>query len=161
MKSEVWIRWCLEHGADPHGRSYNGRIDVLTNAGQHASMQTLQLLVAYGADIRRSNALHGAAEDRRVDRVDVIHWLLDEVGILINQRRYEDDDWWSDMETPLHRAVVGNSPHSARVLLQRGADTSLRDYSGRPARDLALWLPEHDDVLEVWRIGSRIRRLVW
>lgn len=39
---------------------------------------------------------------------------------------------------PIHGAVLGGSPDVVRLLLENGADPTLRDYNGRDARTLAL-----------------------
>jgi hypothetical protein len=84
VDNEARVRWCLEHGADPNARSDSGYMDVLSHAGQYASVSTLRLLAAYGANFRSSNALHRAAEREGTGQAKALLWLLDEG----NQREF-------------------------------------------------------------------------
>ncbi|KAH8429701.1 uncharacterized protein LDX57_007373 [Aspergillus melleus] len=80
--NETRVRWCLEHGADPNARNRNKYQDVPSQAGRYASVSTLQLLAAHGANFPSSNALQRAAESRFKVRMEALQWLLDEAGFL-------------------------------------------------------------------------------
>ncbi|PLB54005.1 ankyrin [Aspergillus steynii IBT 23096] len=141
--NETRVRWCLEHGADPNARNRNKSHDVPSQAGRFASVETLRLLAAYGANFACSNALQRAAEYRLKGRMEVMEWLLDEAGFPINQREFEWDpdmfrDWQGNrLGAALHFAVLSNSPERVRFLLERGSDINLRDPYGETARDWA------------------------
>jgi ankyrin repeat protein len=45
---------------------------------------------------------------------------------------------------PIHGAIMGGNVEMVRLLLERGADPSLNDYSGRDARALALEIKRAD-----------------
>lgn len=102
----------------------------------------MQLLAAHGANFTRSNALHYAAQ--REQQVEVLQWLLDEEGFPINQREFEYDAELFDIRssqglgTALHCTVASDALECVRFLLERGIDTSLRDTSGRTARERGL-----------------------
>ncbi|KAL3482063.1 ankyrin [Aspergillus californicus] len=135
-------RWCLEHGADPNARNNNGSKDVPSEAGCYASVPTLRVLAAHGANFACSNALERAAESSIKGRVECMQWLLDEAGFPINQYKFGWDpalfnNWRGSLQgTALHSAVFGNSPNHVRFLLERGSDANLEDTHGRTARDV-------------------------
>ncbi|KAI9040738.1 uncharacterized protein KD926_007680 [Aspergillus affinis] len=83
----------------------------------------------------RSNALHRAAQG---GRIDVLEWLLDEVGFPVNQREYEYHNDYQWTETALYYAVKGNALDCVRLLLQLGADVSVRDEKDLTVRDVGL-----------------------
>jgi ankyrin repeat protein len=67
--------------------------------------------------------------------VDVARRLLD-AGADVNAQ--------AEAAAPIHGAVMGKSPEMVTLLLERGADTGLKDYAGRDARALALELKRAD-----------------
>lgn len=141
--NEAQVRWCLENGADPNARNKNRYLDVPSQAGLFASVSTLRLLAAHGANFRCSNALPRAAQNRLKGRMEVLQWLLDEVSVPINQREWDWDpaeyDHWRSRQkgSGLHFAVYANSPEKVRFLLARGGDINLDDNRGNTALDWA------------------------
>lgn len=121
-------------------------MDVLSQAGEYASVQTLRHLASYGANFRYSNALHRAADREGTDQAEVLLWLLDEGGIPINQRLFEYDEGRHYMETALHRAVQRNSLDSVQTLLERGIDVAPQEEKGRAARELVQNLGHREAV---------------
>lgn len=141
--NEIQTRWCLEHGVDPNARNKTEFHDVPSRAGRYASVSTLRLLAAYGANFRCSNALQRATEGGLKGRIEALRWLLDEAGFPINQREFEWDpavfqNWQGNrLRSALHFAVLTKSPERVRFLLERGSDINLQDTYGRTARDMA------------------------
>ena len=145
---EAQVRWCLEHGADPHGCNDKGYRDVLSEAGRHGTIEKLRLLAAYGADFSRSNALLTAAERTDKDAVKILEWLLDEAKVPINQGEFEYDPEKAGMRTALHCAVGEGATECVRFLLQRDIDVKLKDIHGQTARDIAQSMGR-TDILEI------------
>jgi len=50
----------------------------------------------------------------------------------------------AEAAAPIHGAVMGGSPEMVKLLLDHGADPSLRDYAGRDARALAAEIKRPD-----------------
>jgi len=50
----------------------------------------------------------------------------------------------AEAAAPIHGAVMGGSPEMVKLLLDHGADPSLRDYAGRDARTLAAEIKRPD-----------------
>lgn len=140
--NERRTRWCLEHGADPNARNKSGNKDVPSYAGSFASVSTLRLLAAHGANFPCSNALQRAAEGGMKGRIECLQWLLDEAGFPINQYEFGWDpavfeNWRIGLlGTALHLAIYANSPERVQFLLERGSDINLQDTYGRAAREL-------------------------
>lgn len=83
--------------------------------------------------------------------------MLDEAGVLINQRESKYDTELllahagCELGTALHCAAWGNTLHCMRVLLERGIDANI--MRGRTARDQAMETG-HDDavaLLDRWK----------
>lgn len=157
--NEKQTRWCLEHGADPNARNKNRYQNVPSLAGRFASASTCRLLASHGANFARSNALQRAAESRLKGRVDVLRWLIDEVGLPVNQREWEYDAAefqnrrGSSLGAALHFAVLSGFPGHVQFLLERGCDINMPDTLGRTAWD---WKPisggeEVIAVLDNWK----------
>lgn len=157
LAREEKVRWCLEHGANPNAQYKSTYRNLPTFAGGHARLPILQLLYAHEADFRRSNAFHRSAENNR--RVPVLQWLLDEVGVPINQRELEYDPELfyayvgCGTGTALHCAAWGNALDYMRFLLERGVDINLLDTRGHTARDKVVELGRRDAValLDGWK----------
>lgn len=156
VNNETRVRWFLEHGADPNAQNAGKNLDVLSHAGAYASLSTLKLFAAYGANFRQSNALHRAAEgglhaNSEEECIGVLQWLLqDSIGVSINQREFEFSgmNMWEEMSsaTALHCAVRANALSCARFLLVSGIGAGLKDKRGRSARDLGMELGHGEAV---------------
>lgn len=115
-------------------------MDIPTSAARHAPLSVLRLLLSYGADFCRSNALHAAAAR---GRVDTLRWLLDEQGFPINQRELEYEpelfrEWKANsLGTALHKAIEADCLDGARYVLDRGIDFNLPDSEGFTSLDRA------------------------
>ncbi|KAF9552382.1 ankyrin [Agrocybe pediades] len=65
-------RFLLEHGADPNKNERAGMWTALDLAVMHASPATAQLLIDHGAAIQNTNALIIAAQDGRIDMLELL-----------------------------------------------------------------------------------------
>jgi len=82
-------------------------------------MSTAARLWSSGSDASRAGVLHMAS--KRGD-ARAVQWLLDQGA--------DPNALWSHWDadvTPLHLAVLGNHPDVARLLLARGADSTIKD----------------------------------
>lgn len=142
LHTERKVRWFLEHGADPMWRTAGLDRDVCSEAARKQGVHILQALRDHGADLPKSNALHGAALGQVADRVQVLAYLLD-IGFPINQREMEFDEklflsWkYEGLGTALHSAVKGKCVETLTFLLNRGADQTIKDTKDRTPLDLA------------------------
>lgn len=159
LPSELYVRWCLEHGADPNARSAGRNNHILNNAGKHLiPMHVLRVLRDVGgADFPRSDALHHAVkagartdgskevrERRRVEFLEVMAYLVDEAWFPVDQLEWEWDlEMFEDMRrgkalgTALHCAAEEQCIVAVESLLERGADKDVKDTKGKTAAEVA------------------------
>jgi ankyrin repeat protein len=126
------VKVLLEQGANPCAPD-----EMLGNALDHAlyrdDVKKAELLVSYMPDVNQKGlfeltALHQAASSASIVASEVCTFLLDH-GADINAM---DREGW----TPLMKAVDSKNFNIARLLLERGADTALRDCDGNLALGL-------------------------
>lgn len=133
----------LELGADPN-RLSQGERPLNAASREPASPRQLELLLAHGADARLKNAAGYSplltAITSPSPSPEKIRLLLD-AGADVNETF---DLQGEERVTPLMAAAVFGSPDLIRLLLERGALTSLSTRSGLRARDYAL-LAERED----------------
>jgi ankyrin repeat protein len=137
------VRLLIELGADPLGTDASGHTAVayaqtpeiarpvveamrdrigptLLNSVAVGDWQTASRLLRQDPDdVAREGVLHLMAKS---GNAAAVKWLLAQ-GADPNVR------WshWNDLLTPLHLAVLGNHPETARLLLAGGADSAIRD----------------------------------
>ena len=134
-----WARLCLKRGADPNRNLVDEHLPILAAAAEVASLEMVELLVAYGAKVVGSGAIVMAAE---AGKLDVVLFLL-EKGADVNEMGVEHPtnkvNSWEDMGTPVQRAVAGGfaGEEMVRALVDRGADLGLPDRMGRHVMELA------------------------
>ncbi|KAL4909604.1 hypothetical protein BDW74DRAFT_41786 [Aspergillus multicolor] len=144
-----WVRFCLEHGADPNVGLVEEHLRPLACAVHTGNYELVDLLLHYGARVEGSNAIVQAAID---EDLDMVKYLLsrganiDEVGI----EGPPGDEGYYDMGSPLHQAAVEGYPEMARFLIEAGADIYLKDPLGRTAEELAR-AKGHREILEALR----------
>lgn len=136
-------RWLLQHGAKPDRLfmtdSGNGvKLDqcrgsslVLACSQLDTPPDIIRLLLAKGALVNGTGALHAAARENNVMAMD----------ILVNEGRADVDRLQHGAAiyqyTALHRAAAAGSVESVRFLLEHGARKDLRNSLCHTARDAA------------------------
>ena len=100
------------------------------------SLDVVDLLIAGGADLNSSDALHTAAENGRHNMVR----LLIGKGANVNAIRFEyclSGSKANEAGTALHFAVDANNTEVAKLLIENGADVTIRDVKGRTVLERA------------------------
>ncbi|MGO9570396.1 MAG: ankyrin repeat domain-containing protein [Desulfomonilaceae bacterium] len=127
------LKTLLSRGADPN--AVNGNADsALGIAVLHGELGMIHLLVRYGADLDQRNVcgvtvLHLAVSSYPPGIAPKIcNYLLDHGADVNASNSY---GW-----TPLMRAVADDEFHVAKLLIERGADATLRNSNGERALDL-------------------------
>ena len=127
------LKTLLSRGADPN--AVNGNADsALGIAVLHGELGMIHLLVRYGADLDQRNAcgvtvLHLAVSSSLQGiGPKICNYLLDHGADVNASNSY---GW-----TPLMRAVADDQFHIAKLLIERGADATLRNSNGERALDL-------------------------
>lgn len=139
------LRWLLEHGADPNANRCNTR-SALECAIMRASTEVTELLLRHGAQLKNTSALKIAGY---FGRTDMLLQLLQH-GVDINE--IPDNDEMMDAEravglgTALHEAAKNGQKAAVELLLEKGANPSLKDSLGKTALDLAKDKHHHDVV---------------
>ncbi len=125
------VQWLLERGADPNANLCSETYTALEKGAMTASQEVLELLIAHGAKLANRRVLHFAASR---DRRDIVELFLDK-GASING--VPDNEDIAPYEA-LHSAVGAGAMGGVQLLLERGADKSIKDSRGMTARELAL-----------------------
>ena len=132
------VEFCLQHGADPNLGTFASRWSALATAAEYAAdLDVVELLIAGGADVDGSDALHTAAEKGRLQMLE----FLIRKGANVNTVGFQyslSDSKSSEAGTALHFAVDGNNVEAAKVLVESGVDITVRDVKGRTALDRAI-----------------------
>ena len=132
----------IEHGIGVECRGKWGHT-ALHLTSRNGKIETVQFLLDYGADINARSQYNNtpliyAAEGGFIDCVRI----LLERGAAVN------DAQGNLGRTPLHRAVNARKPQIVRLLLEHGADVSVRDEGGRTAYQLASHC-EYQEIVEL------------
>ncbi|KAL2758679.1 hypothetical protein ACRALDRAFT_2058014 [Sodiomyces alcalophilus JCM 7366] len=146
----------LDHGADMNFESYYAETP-LSSAVQHASPGAIRELLRRGGDVQKGELLQHAL-DRTSDVEEVLRILL-EHGAPLNVNMYENHTrsmnmwFFMDLGTPLHKAATQGNLEAVRLLLDHGADPTIKDNKGRTALEYAV-KAGHSDVVKVLRHGK-------
>lgn len=131
------VEYCLKHGADANQGTYAFRWSALATAAEYdADLDIVDLLIAGGADLNSSDALHTAAEK---GRYEMVKFLIGK-GANVNAVGFEyciGGSKFDEAGTALHFAVDANNTEVAKLLLENGADVAIRDVKGRNAMERA------------------------
>lgn len=146
-------RWFLSHGADPAAVGGIG-FNILDVAAANSSPAILDLLIAHGAKIEGSDALHSAAgECENVPgRVEMMVHLIDDLGMDIDaiERSGPPAGRGLGRGTPLHSAVYAGKREAIHCLVERGADQNAKNSLGQTPLEFAIAqdLPESESTLK-------------
>ncbi|KAL2827125.1 ankyrin repeat-containing domain protein [Aspergillus cavernicola] len=144
-----WVKFCLEHGADPNCNLVEEYLSALSCAAYTGSFEMVDLLLQHGARLKGSNAIVEAAIYGNLEMMK--HLLskgadIDEVGI----EGPAGDECYGDMGSPLHQAATEGRTEMALFLINAGANIHLKDPMGRTAEDLAM-KKNHTEILDALR----------
>jgi ankyrin repeat protein len=124
----------VEHGADVNGSGYESGNAVIL-ASFKAQIEKLERLIAHGADVNRPaandgrTALHVAAGwGYKGERSLTVIRILLASGADIDARDMQ-------RQTPLHWAAQEGNRDAAELLVQNGADQTVRDNGGKAPVD--------------------------
>ena len=145
MQDEACVRWFLEHGADPNQQSDKG-FTPLASASLYPSLTTIELLISHGANLV-PEALVGAISRRGRGGIPVMRCLIDH-GIDVNAPLRPHG-------SPLHYAVYVAGIEQTRLLLDNGADRSMKDAVGwTPVEMARSRMARSEDAKKVYEILS-------
>jgi ankyrin repeat protein len=146
------VRWLLSLGADPNGMSLKTSFTILQSAAQAATVPSLVLLLGAGGDISTTSAsadivaYAACAHTVTNNRIHVIRYLLDQgadIDVMMGSAKRKkgserDSDECQEHEcdmlawgrkNALHWAVERGMCDLVQLLLERGADTSIKTWS--------------------------------
>ena len=119
----------LHHGAKPDLPGSSISAAALTSklhsssclevAASRSSVATFDLLISHGANRETGNLLHLAAARSDDQRASMMSHLI-ALGYDVNAT--DDDRGNHSIGTPLHYAIMANSPSAVSFLLRKGAD---------------------------------------
>ncbi|NXF38146.1 ASB10 protein, partial [Nyctibius bracteatus] len=129
------VRQLLQHGAGVNSRTEEEDDTALHVAARHGLAEHVQLLLRYGAELEAKNEegqtpLNAACaqphQPQDMDRYYRVCQLLVESGASINAAD-------RDRQRPLHLACKNANAQIAELLLARGANVNVMNYSGNTA----------------------------
>lgn len=145
------IQLLLSRGADPNTQTNESGGPVLGGLTFGDHLECMKHLLDAGADANRAcdrtgeTALHGAATNKNLDRTKLVQLLLDH-GADPNKQTIPGIislNFWRDArtrgETPLHRAAAYLPFEIIKMLIDAGADTTIRDVNGDSPLSWASW----------------------
>ena len=133
MRDEKLTRWFLSHGANPNAYGKPGST-ILDVAAANSTPAIFELLMAHGARLEDSDALHSAAGERekRPGRVEMAAYLLDlRVDINALGRREYPHSRRIGRGTALHAAIATQEIERIKFLLKMGASMEVRNTLGQ------------------------------
>lgn len=139
-----WVKFCLEHGANPNHNLIRGR-HALAGAASKGNIEMVDLLLQHGARLESIYALVEAAIEGHLEMVKYL--LLN--GADIDEVRIKGpagDECYEEMGNSLHHAAILGYTEMALFLIDAGANIHLKDLMGRTAEDLALE-KNHTEIL--------------
>ena len=140
------VEFCLKYGANPNLGLYAHIWSPLaTGANFGASPQILETLLNAGAELEGSDVLQTAAKK---GRADLVRMLL-EKGAKVDALGFVDcaiERRAEEAGSALHFAVDSKSSNGevVKLLLENGADVSLKDLKGRTVKERATANGFHD-----------------
>ena len=121
MGNDSKVEWFVNHGADPMVRGSHGE-SIITVAAANATPVAMDMLLAHGGTLHRSDSLHAAVQSgkNKSGRIEMMQHLLD-LGMDINeieQWHYPPSRGWGQ-GTPLHTAVRWGDVKAITLLLRK------------------------------------------
>lgn len=156
------IRVSIRAGADLYRCFDGGRFTALSAAVEANDPVAVDIVAKEGLpvnaeDFHKRTALHNAARGKTTydvpDNADVMAQRTQAVVLALLTHGADVNAADADKRTPLHMAVLHDQPPAVAMLLQAGADTSLRDRNGKTAED-SLRPGRDDEMVQVfssWR----------
>lgn len=160
---ESLVLWCLGHGANIDDDHEDALLypPLLESVAEWGTVSTFKLLRERGAVIGRRTlhlAVEKAVANKNERAMDMVRYLVDEVGLDVNQLD-------ADTTVPLHPGppllYAANQPAQGdrvvRFLLERGADPYITPvWDDRDAFGLAQFRNNQDvlSVLQEWKEGK-------
>lgn len=154
------VRYLLENSADPnqmHDPDHDRPGTILRTAVQRSSLEVIKLLIQHGAQMEQSGAMHKAAENGRIDVMDLLLkqgadvneqlWtnltysaasrtrMKKEQGITSDVSDSRRPEW--SHETPLHYSVLSRQLEATSWLISHGANAEIADSKGWSAMEIA------------------------
>jgi palmitoyltransferase len=165
------IEYLLSRGADPNVQTNETGSPVLLGLTHGDHLECVRLLLEGGANPNRAAAatgetpLHGAVTNKVLDRSPLVKLLLD-YGADPNARTkpgVRSYSFWRDArtrgETPLHRAAAYSSAEVIKMLLDSGADTTIRDVNGDSPLGWASWHLRDRPIIDMLNVDKHGRKL--
>jgi ankyrin repeat protein len=150
------VVYLLSQGADPNRQKNESGAPVLVGIAYMNNVECVRLLLEGGADPNTvtertgetplHSSLARSGDDASATDCHAVVKLLIEHGADPNRRTIPGAKslaFWRDVrtrgETPLHRAAAYASEETIRLLLEAGADQTIRDANGDSPQTWASW----------------------
>jgi len=141
------VKLLLENGANVHAKDKYGCTPLLWHCVMGVSLETVKLMVEHGAETNVCTDSGVPVLGLAVAKcsAQVVGYLL-EKGAASTVNTADTEEVW----TPLHGAAYYDKPDAVALLLQHGADPTLKDRTGKTALDLAIQR-NHPSVADLLR----------
>lgn len=127
IESKNWeaAEYLLDQKLDPKEKDSDGRSPLYLALKNKAALETIQFLVAKGADINQKDGSGNSILHYAVNLANerVLDFLLKDNSNVNEQNRFE-------RETPLHLAVKGKNRNIIVLLCKAGANVNIKDRNG-------------------------------
>lgn len=141
---ELVVKLISQLKLDPNIKNRDG-ISPLDKAAETGQFTLFQKIVDAGASCKDCSFLHCAAKE---GNVAFIKKLMKEISNYVNINAIDQDH-----RTPLHYSAIGNSTEVLRLLLEMGADFSIRDHKNRSALHYAIIQENYEQCVELMLRG--------
>ncbi|RHZ61827.1 ankyrin repeat domain-containing protein [Aspergillus thermomutatus] len=132
-----WVRFGLEHGADPNLNLIEEYKTPLAAAAECGNEEMVKLMLDYRTQAQGSGAIVLAAAG---GHTSIVKLLLSN-GADINEtgiRGPPGDEWKDDMASPLHKAAANGHIKTIHFLIDAGANADIEDGQGRTPEAVAM-----------------------
>ena len=152
------LTYLLEDGgADPNEDLQTMRYRPLAKAAMANNVETTELLIRHGANINESGALLVAAQKGHAETVKCLikHKLVnggERAHVNLDLHLWRDTMLYmgpKEEETALHKAVKGGHENVVRLLVENGADVTLKDMNSQTAMDITKDMANNGAMIQV------------